>query len=383
MLFTESDTRKVREFTEALEKGEEVNKTRLQRNKNNQQTSQTTIPSLQIPSPAPTAETKMGKKPSLANLSPAKPVPNMSPRSPRKQRSKRNLQPLTEQDVEKQQKEMERREEERRVVEQARKFNEYISSQVGTVASLTAANEMTDGQKSMFDWTWMDQRVLRNRLKADRGCDTPTVGDSRNDSHQTSHHMGEVKSLVDELDTVNGAMTVDLSCANCLQLMNDPVTFIPCGHTLYRVCAYKYGKQGKTQCPTCSDAANTTRGYVRNFIVESLCTREAVKRQRMDEIRSSSGSLMVTQALLEVRMRKLPQARMILDSFDEEIANGQNLPLKPSNGGTLGLQHRSHSLSSVSPPTRMSCGSKYLRNFTAFASTESSIANCIGVLSGS
>ncbi|KAK2960231.1 hypothetical protein BLNAU_4784 [Blattamonas nauphoetae] len=100
MLFTESDTRKVREFTEALEKGEEVNKTRLQRNKNDQQPSQTTIQSLQIPSPAPTAETKMGKKPSLAPLSPAKPIPNMSPHCPRKQRSKWNLQPLTEQDVE-------------------------------------------------------------------------------------------------------------------------------------------------------------------------------------------------------------------------------------------------------------------------------------------
>ncbi|KAK2951388.1 hypothetical protein BLNAU_13668 [Blattamonas nauphoetae] len=375
MLFTESDTRKVREFTEALEKGEEVNKTRLQRNKNDQQTSQTTIQSLKIPSPAPTAETKMGKKPSLAPLSPAKPIPNMSPRSPRKQRSKRNLQPLTEQDVEKQQKEMERREEERRVVEQARKFNEYISSQVGTVASLTAANEMTDGQKSMFDWTWMDQRMLRNRFKAKEYyiedvdlvvlsfpvffsfCQqietetrqlwetVETIRTKFDDvveilckaGRQTSHHMGEVKSLVDELDTVNGAMTVDLSCANCLQLMNDPVTFIPCGHTLCRVCAYKYGKQGKTQCPTCSDAANTTRGYVRNFIVESLCTREAVKRQRMDEIRSSSGSLMVTQALLEERMRKLPQARMIMDSYDEEVTNGQTkvLDLKSDDNDNL------------------------------------------------
>ncbi|KAK2955353.1 hypothetical protein BLNAU_9746 [Blattamonas nauphoetae] len=38
-----------------------------------------------------------------------------------------------------------------RVVEQARKFNEYISSQVGTVASLTAANDSTDGQKSILD----------------------------------------------------------------------------------------------------------------------------------------------------------------------------------------------------------------------------------------
>ncbi|KAK2960229.1 hypothetical protein BLNAU_4782 [Blattamonas nauphoetae] len=156
MLFTESDTRKARELTEALEKGEEVNKTRLQRNKNDQLESQTTIQSLQIPSPAPPTETKMGKKPSLAPLSPAKQIPNVRPRSPRKQRSKRNLQLLTEHDVEKQQKEMERREEERRVVEQARKLNKYIFSQVGTVASLTAANEMTDGQKSMFDWTWMD-----------------------------------------------------------------------------------------------------------------------------------------------------------------------------------------------------------------------------------
>ncbi|KAK2960232.1 hypothetical protein BLNAU_4785 [Blattamonas nauphoetae] len=44
---------------------------------------------------------------------------------------------------------------------------------------------------------------------------------------QTSHHMGEVKSLVDELDSVNGSMTVDMSCTNCLQLMNDPSRSFP------------------------------------------------------------------------------------------------------------------------------------------------------------
>ncbi|KAK2954551.1 hypothetical protein BLNAU_10402 [Blattamonas nauphoetae] len=37
-----------------------------------------------------------------------------------------------------------------RVVEQARKFNEYISSQVGTVASLTAANENRFKAKEYF-----------------------------------------------------------------------------------------------------------------------------------------------------------------------------------------------------------------------------------------
>ncbi|KAK2962991.1 hypothetical protein BLNAU_2014 [Blattamonas nauphoetae] len=38
---------------------------------------------------------------------------------------------------------------------------------------------------------------------------------------QASHHMGEAKSLADELDTVIGAMIVNLNCTNCLQLMND------------------------------------------------------------------------------------------------------------------------------------------------------------------
>ncbi|KAK2939988.1 hypothetical protein BLNAU_25097 [Blattamonas nauphoetae] len=116
MHFTESDMRKVREYSYALEKGEEVNKTH---------------------------QNEEGKEAVTRTLSPAKHVPSMTPR---KQRSKRNMQPVTEHDVEKQQKEMERR-----VVEQARKFNKYISSQVGTVASLTAANENTDGQKSVLD----------------------------------------------------------------------------------------------------------------------------------------------------------------------------------------------------------------------------------------
>ncbi|KAK2958221.1 hypothetical protein BLNAU_6708 [Blattamonas nauphoetae] len=48
MHFTESDMRKVREYSHALEKGEEVNKTQLRRTRSDLQ-SQTTIQPLQVP----------------------------------------------------------------------------------------------------------------------------------------------------------------------------------------------------------------------------------------------------------------------------------------------------------------------------------------------
>ncbi|KAK2957725.1 hypothetical protein BLNAU_7380 [Blattamonas nauphoetae] len=136
---------------------------------------------------------------------------------------------------------------------------------------------------------------------------------------QTSHHLGSITTLVDEIETVNSAMTVDLTCSSCLTILKDPITFIPCGHTLCRICAYKYGKQGKTQCPRCSDSDNVTRGYIRNYLVESLTTREEVKRQRMDETRLSNSQLAVTQALLEESVLTLPNARSIMDRYDEGL----------------------------------------------------------------
>ncbi|KAK2964343.1 putative U4/U6.U5 tri-snRNP-associated protein 2 [Blattamonas nauphoetae] len=250
------------------------------------------------------------------------------------------------------------REEERRMMEEQRRFNAQLSTQLAQIDTIRSVRH--DGHdQTVFDWSWMDKDILRSRLK-NKDCPVPdvelivlsfpalaaynqqmdeeadqlwttceTIRTSFTDTvrtlcragRQATLHMTSMKELVDELDTINSTMTVDLSCGHCLKLMTDPVTFIPCGHTLCRLCAYKNGKQGKTQCPLCKDSDNLTRGFVTNYTVESLCTREAVKRQRMDEVYTSAGRLLVAQTLLEERMRKLPQARMMMDEVDASMAN--------------------------------------------------------------
>ncbi|KAH7825365.1 uncharacterized protein MONOS_550 [Monocercomonoides exilis] len=120
-------------------------------------------------------------------------------------------------------------------------------------------------------------------------------------------NFGEkLKLLFDSLDNIkliNDAQTVDLCCPYCLQLFKEPVTFIPCGHTLCKICAYRTGKAGKTQCPLCSDCV--TRGFVKNFIVESLSSREEVKRQKIQEC------LLGACQLEEIRNDLIHQAKLL------------------------------------------------------------------------
>ncbi|KAK2946041.1 hypothetical protein BLNAU_19052 [Blattamonas nauphoetae] len=104
-----------------------------------------------------------------------------------------------------------------------------IENQLGTIASLTAANEMNvdfvvmsfHALFSFYQQIETETRQLWETVMTILTKLDAVVEILCKAGRQASHYMGEVKSLADELDTVNEAMTIDLSCTNCLQLMND------------------------------------------------------------------------------------------------------------------------------------------------------------------
>lgn len=108
--------------------------------------------------------------------------------------------------------------------------------------------------------------------------------------------------------------------------MEDPITLIPCGHTVCRVCAYSTGAGGKTQCPECIKESvsykgktvryTITRGFVVNFVVASLVSREGVKRQRIKELIKSSEELEKLQKDLNGHALSLPTIGVTLSKDD-------------------------------------------------------------------
>ncbi|KAA6372870.1 MAG: hypothetical protein EZS28_031603 [Streblomastix strix] len=118
-------------------------------------------------------------------------------------------------------------------------------------------------------------------------------------------HLNNMIAVLCNVQTVNDAMMVDLLCQNCMNLLEKPVTFIPCGHTLCEKCAYKFGNNiNLTQCPQCPEAI--TRGFVRNFIVENMVVRENVKQQRIEELIIGAERLELVQQELTKQVELLP-----------------------------------------------------------------------------
>ncbi|KAK2944410.1 hypothetical protein BLNAU_20665 [Blattamonas nauphoetae] len=64
-------------------------------------------------------------------------------------------------------------------------------------------------------------------------------------SEEASQHITHTLVTIHNIQTVNEAESVDLCCPRCLQLFSNPVTIIPCGHTLCRVCANQSGRGGR------------------------------------------------------------------------------------------------------------------------------------------
>ncbi|KAH7832010.1 uncharacterized protein MONOS_1118 [Monocercomonoides exilis] len=202
---------------------------------------------------------------------------------------------------------------------------------------------LNDGNcMGVADWTWMDEQQMKGIFEDDRFNWNQTslviinVGNlgkiALKDAatiHELQKNLANIKALFSgicealhdsaitfsqqlellhdtlrSIKVINESMTVDLSCRSCLKLMTEPITFIPCGHTICKTCAYSLGNDGKTRCFECSN--DLPRGYVRNFIVENLVAREEVKLQKINELEAAAAVLDDVKAKLLAQITYLP-----------------------------------------------------------------------------
>ncbi|KAA6402588.1 MAG: hypothetical protein EZS28_001881 [Streblomastix strix] len=75
-------------------------------------------------------------------------------------------------------------------------------------------------------------------------------------------------------------------------------------------CAWSIGNGVKTQCPDCK--YQVTRGFIKNYVVESMAMRETVKRQKIEELIQASKDIESAQEELNKQIENLPRAQKIV-----------------------------------------------------------------------
>ncbi|KAA6396625.1 MAG: hypothetical protein EZS28_007849 [Streblomastix strix] len=107
------------------------------------------------------------------------------------------------------------------------------------------------------------------------------------------------RRVIRDVRLILEAVSVDLVCHICFHIFEEPVTFIPCGHTYCLKCAIKTITNGKAQCERCPNVIS--RGYIYNYVVEQMAVRENVKAQRLKEIDQMIEFIGVLQARLDAQ----------------------------------------------------------------------------------
>ncbi|KAH7825475.1 uncharacterized protein MONOS_2384 [Monocercomonoides exilis] len=117
-----------------------------------------------------------------------------------------------------------------------------------------------------------------------------------------SQQVGYLQKVIEEVKTINEALSVDVCCHSCFQIFTEPVTFIPCGHTVCKKCALKNLLDGNPQCEQC--VSTISRGFIKNFVAEMMASRESVKDIKLKELSTMLSELVSTQKVLEMQVNR-------------------------------------------------------------------------------
>ena len=93
------------------------------------------------------------------------------------------------------------------------------------------------------------------------------------------------RTTVSKLLSAEEALESSLTCMVCLSLMNNPVTLVPCGHSVCDHCSRD--ASGGMRCGECG-SGETVTGAVRNEALDVLCGKFA---HRMHELAALQKSL--------------------------------------------------------------------------------------------
>eukprot|EP00949_MAST-11_sp_MAST-11-sp1_P001452 g1452.t1 len=105
----------------------------------------------------------------------------------------------------------------------------------------------------------------------------------------------ELSAVVHKLVAAEEASESAFTCLSCMQLFEDPVTCIPCGHTFCRKCASNCGLNGdaksssKGKCIECvrdrSRESKDVDYFIENQLLENLAARYVFRKQALSSIK--------------------------------------------------------------------------------------------------
>eukprot|EP00943_MAST-04B_sp_MAST-4B-sp1_P009221 g9221.t1 len=112
----------------------------------------------------------------------------------------------------------------------------------------------------------------------------------------------ELRNTLAKIIKTEEATESAFTCLKCMNIFDNPITCIPCGHSFCEKCVTQYNKQNPTTnnrkdkcCPECNDvkAAATKKVdyYIQNELLENLSSRFLFRKQAIESLNIMVGAL--------------------------------------------------------------------------------------------
>jgi hypothetical protein len=86
-----------------------------------------------------------------------------------------------------------------------------------------------------------------------------------------------------------------VTCLGCLQLLEDSVTFVPCGHTLCVRCANS-GKDSMGVYGSCKECSTPVAGSFQNALADEMTAKHSFRKQVLSRIKADITQRHTTHA---------------------------------------------------------------------------------------
>ncbi|KAA6401167.1 MAG: hypothetical protein EZS28_003308 [Streblomastix strix] len=210
-----------------------------------------------------------------------------------------------------------------------KKTSQDLDRSKDTVHRLVLQNEMT----LVLDWTQLTEDGMRRRLKPEcykfdgvaafSGICQALLGVA---SFCRRHLINLSKTLID-IQTINEAMMVDLTCNICLKVLREPVTFIPCGHTICRRCAL-----GKTKFIEAGGGPPSENGNKKVLEIKQLRKEQA--QTQIEQVKQVKSPLSKMTRPFTAQQKKFQQSQGNYDNFMVEVESQYLGPERYYDGKT-------------------------------------------------
>ena len=136
-----------------------------------------------------------------------------------------------------------------------------------------------------------DPRLLQQQLMTAQAQATTATKSLAEFSFQ----MENFQSVVEQLWTAEEAVEASVTCLGCLQMLDESVTFVPCGHTLCVRCATK-GQDKTGRFGNCKECATPVDGSFHNTLADEMTAKHSFRKQALSRIKADISQRYTTSA---------------------------------------------------------------------------------------